>query len=51
MREWILGVLLAVAAAAVVAGVALSVSVGVALIVGGVLLGLWSWLMFGEVAG
>lgn len=42
--------LLAVAAALIVAGVA-EFSAGGAFIVAGVLLALWSWLIFGEVPG
>lgn len=49
MRERIFAVLLALAAGAVVMGV-LHFSPGAAWIVGGVLLGLWTWLVFGEVA-
>ncbi len=40
--------LLAVAAVLVVLGVA-RFSIGAAFIAGGLLLGLWSWLVFGEV--
>ena len=48
MREWILGGLLAIAAGLVVAGFA-QFSTRVALIVGGVLLAVFAWLVFGEV--
>lgn len=48
MREWILAVLLAVAAGFVVRGVA-AFSPGAAWVVLGVLLAAWSWLVFGEV--
>lgn len=47
-REWILGVLLAVAAGLVIYGVAL-LSAAAGFVVGGVLVALWSWLLFGEV--
>lgn len=49
MRERILAFLLAVAAGLVAIGVA-SFSRGASLIVGGVMLAGWSWLMLGEVA-
>lgn len=48
MREQTLAVLLLVAAALIVAGVA-TFSDGAALIAAGALLALWSWLVFGEV--
>lgn len=48
MREQLLAVLLAMAAALITAGIA-TFSTGAGLIVGGVLWGLWSWLIFGEV--
>lgn len=48
MREQTLAVLLLVAAALVVAGVA-SFSGEAGLIAAGVLFGVWSWLVFGEV--
>lgn len=50
MREQILAVLLLMAAALVVAGVA-SFSGRAGLIAAGVLWGLWSWLVFGDVEG
>jgi hypothetical protein len=48
MREQILAGLLAIAAVLVATGVA-RFSSGGALIAAGILLGLWSWLVFGEV--
>lgn len=48
MREQTLAVLLFAAAALIVVGVS-KFSAGAALIVAGLLLGLWSWLVFGEV--
>ena len=48
MREQILAGLLLVAAALIVAGVA-HFSAGGAFIAAGALLGLWSWLVFGEI--
>lgn len=48
MREQILAVLLLAAVALIVAGVA-HFSTGSAFIAAGALLGLWSWLIFGEV--
>lgn len=48
MRERILAVLLALAAALLVAGVA-GFSGRVALIVAGLLVAAWSWLLLGEV--
>lgn len=48
MREQTLAVLLATAAALIVIGVA-HFSTGAAFITGGVLLALWSWLLFGDV--
>jgi hypothetical protein len=50
MREQIMAGLLALAAVLIVIGVA-KFSTGAALITAGVLLGLWSWLIFGEVEG
>ena len=47
MREWILAVLLALAAGAVVKGVS-HFSPGAAWVVGGVLLGVWAWLVVTE---
>lgn len=47
MREWILAVLLALAAGAVVKGVS-HYSPGAAWVVGGVLLGVWAWLVVTE---
>lgn len=48
MREWILGGLLALAGTLIVAG-AHRFSTGAALVAAGVLLAVWSWLMFGDV--
>lgn len=48
MKEQTLAVLLLVAAGLIVAGVA-SFSTGAGLIAAGVLWGIWSWLVFGEV--
>jgi hypothetical protein len=48
MKEQTLAVLLLVAAGLIVAGTA-RFSTGAALIIAGVLLALWSWLVFGEV--
>lgn len=48
MREQILAVLLLVAAAVITAGVA-RISTAWALILGGALMALWSWLIFGDV--
>lgn len=48
MREQILAVLLLMAGALIVAGVA-QFSTGGAFIAGGALLALWSWLVFGEI--
>lgn len=48
MREQILAVLLAMAAAFIVAGVA-TFSSGVGLIAGGLLWATWSWLFFGDI--
>ncbi len=47
MRDWILAVLLALAAAAVVVGVA-TFSAGAGWIAGGVALAGWSWLVVTE---
>lgn len=47
MREWILAVLLALAAGAIVKGVS-HYSTGAAWVVGGVLLGVWAWLVVTE---
>lgn len=48
MREQTLAVLLALAAALVITGVA-HFTTGGAFIAAGILLALWSWLLFGEV--
>lgn len=48
MREQILAVLLALAAALIVIGVA-TFDDGAAFIIAGLLAGVWSWLVFGEV--
>lgn len=48
MREWMLGVLLALAAGLVVRGVA-GYSADAAFVVGGLLLALFAWLFLGEV--
>ena len=47
MREWILAVLLALAAGAVVKGVS-HYSTGAAWVVFGLLLGVWAWLVVTE---
>lgn len=49
MREQTLAVLLLVAAALIIAGVA-KFSAGAAFIAAGLLLGLWSWLILAEVS-
>lgn len=46
-REWIFAVLIFVAGVLIVAGFA-TLHVGLALVVGGVLLAGWSWLVFGD---
>lgn len=48
-REWLLALLLAIAAALVTAGVA-DVSSEAGMVIGGILLAAWAWLVLGEVA-